>query len=287
MKKMKLTSKAKHSKLKITPKRLMVMMPLLALTVAAFWNTLEVTRYTVVSDKVAKPFTIALITDLHNTNYGKDQHRLISRIAEGEPDIILLSGDIFHHKGSRTKAHELIYEAAKIAPVYFVPGNHETRNPSDRHIIGEVEAFGGVTLWNEIGNEAAELNINGDKIFLVGRNDFYWVYPGSRFKVEYDIPDDAFAIMMCHFPDHHYLYSEQFNLMVSGHAHGGQVRIPWLLPNGLFTPGQGLFPKYTSNAYELSDKFTLVVSRGLSRKSHAAFRVFNRPELVFIDVVNE
>ncbi|MCL2037288.1 MAG: metallophosphoesterase [Oscillospiraceae bacterium] len=259
---------------------------LILIIVAAFFNVAEITEYTIVSDKIDEGFKIALITDLHCTSYGKEQQRLISSIKAGKPDIILLGGDIFHHHGERESGNILIAEAVKIAPVYFVPGNHEEANPEYLQILEEAEANGAIVLNNQI----AEIEINGNPVILAGGNR-------DVFSMWYNAPEDFaerddYKIALNHFPD---MYTSimgfGFDMMLSGHAHGGQVRIPLLFPQGLYTPGQGKFPKYTGGLYEFSGEydnadFKLIVSRGLSKRHSGQFRVFNRPELVFVTVTS-
>jgi hypothetical protein len=256
-----------------------LLIPIIALILSFIFTMLipfEVTEYTLESDKIDRSITIALIADLHCTTYGNEQYRLVQAIKDGQPDLILFAGDIFRSHSDRTPANILIAECAKIAPTYFVAGNHERANPEYRRLIEEVWENGGIVLADEF----LQLDINGNGVILAGAVDA-WTFKHRHYDELSDI--DSYKIMLTHYPMDFEHYTD-FDLMVAGHAHGGQVRIPLIVPNGLFSPDQGIFPKYTGGLYEINNDLSLIVSRGLSKKDAAMFRVFNRPELVFIKI---
>jgi hypothetical protein len=241
---------------------------------------METTHYAVAADKIDQPLTIALIADLHCTKYGKNQHKLVEAVKNGNPDLILFAGDIFHHFGDREPGLTLIRQSAEIAPTYYVAGNHEKRNPEYLQLLDEVRENGGIVLNDEI----AELEINGNHLLLAGVAYSPPVFNHNYAEFVGDF--DGYKILLTHYPED-YVYYPMFDIMLAGHAHGGQVRIPWLVPNGLYSPGQRVFPNYTGGLYkidEIDNNLTLVVSRGLSKKYSAMFRVFNKPELVFVTV---
>ena len=235
---------------------LLIIIPLILVvfSVIALFPVAEITYYRIKTDKISEPLTIALISDLHSTEYGNAHHRLLRSIARGEPDIIVLAGDIYRSYGdaqSRESTTKFIENCAKITTTYFEPGNHETANPDYWQILREVKETGAIVI---------------DTPFI-------------------DIDD--YRILVTHYPmDFQFYIGTDWNvdLMLAGHAHGGQVRIPLLFPQGLYSPDQGRFPKYTGGKYEINDDFTLIVSRGLSKVGPSRFRVFNRPELVFVTV---
>jgi hypothetical protein len=237
-------------------KRYLLIIPLVFAVLAAIAlnPAIQTTYYHIESDKIESPVKIALITDLHGTVYGNHNHRLLKKISEGNPDIIVFAGDIFCCSDDfqrRVPINEFIYNCTKIAPTYFVEGNHETANSDFRQILNEVREAGAQILND-------------------GILDLY-----------------DYRIMVSHYPMHfkyHVGTVSNIDLMLAGHTHGGQVRIPLLYPKGLYSPDQGWFPEYTGGKYEINDDFTMIVSRGLSRVGPGKFRVFNRPELVFITV---
>jgi len=255
-----------------------ISIPLIILIIFAMSNKIEVTRYEKTSDKINEKIRIALIADLHCTNYGENQSGLVELIKAESPDLILLAGDIFHHFGKRTKGHELIAQASKIAPVYYVAGNHEKSNPEYEQILHEVEFHGGIVLDDDV----IETVVNGNAVIIAGGDNSEMM----KAKLKQKFPDsgEKFKLMLNHYPEEYIRYTDDFDMMLAGHLHGGQVRIPFILPNGLWVPNQGFFPKYTGNMYNITDDFTLVVSRGISKRRSGRFRVFNRPELVFVDL---
>ena len=275
----KMNLNAKQTEKKKRRKRFLIWLSVIAFVVLAMYNGIEVTHYQSRSEKVDGKITIALVADLHCTNYGKNQSGLINLIKAGNPDLILLAGDIFHHFGTREKGHELISETAKIAPVYYVAGNHEKANPEYREILREVTSCGGIVLDDEV----TEISMNGNTVLLAGGDDSRVMK--AKLREEFGNRDD-FKIMLNHYPEEYRHYTDDFDMMMAGHLHGGQVRIPFIMPNGLYAPRQGFFPKYTGSMYEITDNFTLVVSRGISKRRSGRFRIFNRPELVFVDIVS-
>jgi hypothetical protein len=274
--------KLKKSK-KINKKRLVsaILIPLVVFCVNLLLNVAEITHYSVESEEIGQSFTIALIADLHCTDYGKNQHRLVRSIKEGNPDLILFAGDIFHHFGGLEQGFTLIAECAEIAPVYYVAGNHEERHKNYLKIIETVRENGATVLENEY----VLLDINGNDVVLLGAKRSNSVGSGLLDEVN---ELDGYKIVLSHYPMGHLLYRDyDFDLMLSGHTHGGQVRIPLLAPKGLYTPCQGVFPRYTGGLYEITENFSLIVSRGLAKNYTAMFRVNNRPELVFVEVRGE
>jgi hypothetical protein len=266
---------------KIGIKWFVILILLVTFLAAGLYRALQVTHYNLSSDKITNSFTIALIADLHCTEFGENNQLLIEKIKAGKPDIIVLAGDIYRSYGceqEREPANHLVEECVKIAPTYFVAGNHEKANWAYLTILEEVSERGATVL----DNEYIELEINQNSVILAGATDPYW--DGYSYLKEIQ-QLDGYKIMLTHYPMSYVMYEKyDFDLMLAGHAHGGQVRIPLLFPNGLYSPGQGYFPKYTGGLYEINDDFTLIVSCGLSLQREAKWRVFNRPELVFVTI---
>ena len=253
-------------------------------------NDIEITKYKISTRKIApkKQIRIVLVSDLHS-NPKDVRGKLISKmVLEQKPDIIALCGDIADAIRPCTGAMQFVEEVCKIAPVYYVTGNHECRFGRYNEII-EAFRLRGVALLN---NEYQKIQVNGADIIIGGVDD---PFVGS-IKPELDWEEEFFKafsslnampeykILLSHRPELVALYKKTpFDLILSGHAHGGQVRIPGIL-NGLYAPSQGLFPRYAGGLYNHGGK-THIVSRGISYKPMP--RILNPPELVTIDIIGE
>ena len=254
----------------------------LVLGASAFWQGLQVTRDCVYSDKVSRIVRFAVVTDLHSTWYGEAQSGLIDAITREDPDAVLLAGDIVDDERPRDAAKAFLQAVTQKYPTYCVLGNHEFRIPAPEEVKDWARDLG-VTVLDGTGET---VTLNDETVRICGVDDpacgtLSWQ---SQFDTVCRMAQDTdtYTILLSHRPERTNEYTNSpFDLVVSGHAHGGQVRIPLLLPGGLIAPGQGLFPAYTSGLHELEGT-TLLVSRGLCRNGIP--RVFNRPELVIIDV---
>lgn len=227
-------------------------------------------------------FKIAHVSDLHNAVFGRKNEKLLSLIRAAEPDIIAITGDLIDSRHTDIdSALAFVEAAAEIAPVYYVTGNHESRLDFDA-IEPRLIAAGARVLRNE----AEYIEHGGERIRLAGIDDPSFIRTGGtaeeRAAAELEQLGDGggtFTVLLAHRPEHVEVYAEYgAGLVLSGHAHGGQVRLPLL--GGLYAPGQGLLPEYDSGLYSLGET-QMVVSRGLGN-SVAPLRVNNRPELVIV-----
>ena len=227
-------------------------------------------------------FKIAHVSDLHNAVFGRKNEKLLSLIRAAEPDIIAITGDLIDSRHTDIdSALAFVEAAAEIAPVYYVTGNHESRLDFDA-IEPRLIAAGARVLRNE----AEDIGRGGERIRLAGIDDPSFIRTGGtaeeRAASELEQPGDGggtFTVLLAHRPELVEVYAEYgAGLVLSGHAHGGQVRLPLL--GGLYAPGQGLLPEYDSGLYSLGET-QMVVSRGLGN-SVAPLRVNNRPELVIV-----
>lgn len=227
-------------------------------------------------------FKIAHVSDLHNAVFGRKNERLLSLIRAAEPDIIAITGDLIDSRHTDIdSALAFVEAAAEIAPVYYVTGNHESRLDFDA-IEPRLIAAGARVLRNE----AEDIEHSGERIRLAGIDDPSFIRTGGtaeeRAAAELEQLGDGggtFTVLLAHRPELVEVYAEYgAGLVLSGHAHGGQVRLPLL--GGLYAPGQGLLPEYDSGLYSLGET-QMVVSRGLGN-SVAPLRVNNRPELVIV-----
>lgn len=265
---------------------------LLALVIWTAWgNTaLELNTYTISSDKLPEAFDgyrIAHVSDLHNAEMGKNNENLLNMLREAEPDIIAITGDIIDSRNTDVEiALEFTKAAMEIAPCYYVTGNHEARvSKYDELKAGMIEQ--GVVVLDD---ERIELELSGETIALLGVNDpsfqTDYLFGDSETVMQSKLQEisdveNEFTILLSHRPELFEVYADNnMDLVLSGHAHGGQFRLPFV--GGLAAPNQGLFPKYDAGLYT-EENTNLVVSRGIGN-SILPFRFNNRPEVILIEL---
>lgn len=255
---------------------------LLVLAVCALDVRLAVRRYSFVSEKIITPVRLAVLTDLHSCRYGEGQGTLLSAVAAEEPDAVLLVGDIVDDKMPEENAWVTLETLAENYPCYYVTGNHEWWTDAER-ICRVIEALG-ITV---LRGDSAELTVGESTIYLCGLDDpDAGCWEEQWDMLQNSVKEETFTVLLSHRPERIGEYETLgADLVVSGHAHGGQWRIPGVL-NGLLAPNQGLFPAYAGGVYGL-DGTTLIVSRGLARESTLVPRIFNRPEVVIVDLSGE
>ena len=254
-----------------------------------FENTvIEVTKYTVVSDRLPSSFDgfrIVQVSDLHSADFGDGCKGLISKIKACKPDIIVVTGDLCASDKNKDIDISVSFmaDAMKIAPVYYVTGNHEVPLKKYMTLMARIDDIG-VTILND---DMLSLFRGDQSIDLIGFSDPRFV--GGTPKVERDAIRDKldrfrptgekYTILLSHRPEMFSIYSEyNIDLVFSGHAHGGQIRLPFI--GGLYAPNQGVFPKFTSGVH-FKNGTSMVVSRGLG-SSIFPFRINNNPELVCV-----
>lgn len=256
----------------------------------AWWNTaLELNTYTISSrglPDVFDGYRIAQVSDLHNAEFGDGNQRLLDMLREAEPDMIAITGDLIDsRKTNIAVALAFAEEAVRIAPCYYVSGNHEAKVPEYRELKAGLEAAGATVL----DDARVEIEISGNSITIIGVNDpsFLADYLTSDAAVmdrklsELSSEDAGFTILLSHRPELFDTYAaHEMDLVLTGHAHGGQFRLP--LIGGLIAPNQGLFPKYDDGLYSEGNT-NMIVSRGLGN-SIIPFRFNNRPEVVLIEL---
>ena len=247
---------------------------LLAVWIAIENKTIETNYYTIQSEEISSAFdsyTIAQISDLHNDTIGKDNIKLINALKDAQPDIIVVTGDLIDSRNTDIKiAVSFMKGAVKIAPCYYINGNHEARITEQYDILKEELTNIGVTILEN------EYTIN-----LIGINDPDFHIEKAEISIDNRIEelnsDESFTILLSHRPEAFEVYvKNDIDLVFTGHAHGGQFRLPFV--GGLFAPHQGAFPKYDSGLYAESGT-NMLVSRGLGN-SIFPFRFNNRPEIV-------
>lgn len=277
-------------------KKIWIAIVILLVTVIwiAWGNTaLELNAYTISSNKLPESFSgyrIVHVSDLHNAEFGENNALLLEMLKEAEPDMIAITGDLVdsYHTDIQVGI-EFAQQAAQIAPTYYVTGNHEARISEYDELEKGLEAAGVVILKNE----SVELEKDGEYITLIGVND-------PSFKTDYlfgdsisvmdanleEISENAgeYTLLLSHRPELFKVYvANDMDLVLSGHAHGGQFRLPFL--GGVIAPNQGFFPEYDAGLY-VEDDTNMIVSRGLGN-SLFPFRVNNRPEVILIELEKE
>lgn len=265
---------------------------LFMLIIWTIWgNTaLELNCYTITSEELPEEFDgyrIAQVSDLHNAEMGKDNEKLLTMLQNAQPDIIVITGDLIDSRDTDLAvALRFAEQATKIAPCYYVTGNHEARIPEYPKLKEGLTELGVFVL------EDARLEIeqSGETIVLLGVDD-------PSFEVDYLSGDahtlmrdklealmnkeDGYTILLSHRPELFEIYADHgVNLVLSGHAHGGQFRLPFA--GGLVAPNQGLFPEYDAGQY-MDHNTCMIVSRGVGN-SIIPIRYNNRPEVVLIEL---
>ena len=270
-----------------------IILLLIFLIIPGFYNAMHVVRYNLHSAKIGGKISIALITDLHSCSYGTGQSTLIDTIDKEKPDLVLLGGDIFDQNLPDDNAVAFLQKVSSRYPCYFVTGNHEYHK--GKHAFSDRMAILDACGITRLSGEMASVEINGTHLSICGLDDPYEWAEGieqtesdllhfhEQLKKVASLPKDdaSYTILLTHRPEMFELYRQyDFDLVLAGHAHGGQWRIPGIL-NGLYAPGQGLFPAYAGGQYEQNGT-TMIVSRGLALESTWVPRFYNRPELVIV-----
>ncbi|MGN0695636.1 MAG: metallophosphoesterase [Oscillospiraceae bacterium] len=230
--------------------------------------------YTVHTDKISESVRVAQVSDLHSCWYGKDMENLINAIDETSPDMVVLTGDIYDDSVNNDNTRTFLKQIGRKYPCYYVTGNHEQWSGSWDSFADEAKSFGIHVLDGE-NTEVFGITLCGS-----GVN-----YSQSIEICAEEASSDEFNVLLAHYPEQidYYRSFWKFDLILSGHAHGGQWRIPGIM-NGLYAPNQGLFPEYAGGRYDFDDS-VMIVSRGLSRTKEVIPRILNNPELVIIDIV--
>lgn len=259
---------------------------LVVLTLIALDEQLILRTYTVVSPKLTAEVRLAVVTDFHSSDNADDVAAMTASCA---PDAVLMVGDMFDDDTQNRPTERtlsLMRQLSALYPCYYVSGNHEAWTGEMDALYQQTEEAGVTVLRMSSG----VLTVRGQRIALCGVPDPYeMVFSGApdteeQIRQAMENVDSAdFTVLLAHRPELLAKYAQfPLDLVVSGHAHGGQVRIPGVL-NGLYAPNQGWFPKLAGGAYT-QDGTTLIVSRGLAVRTRLP-RIFNRPEVVLVRCV--
>lgn len=273
------TKKQKYIKLAITLSIVIVI-----ILFCNFQNKhLETTHYTYAAEQLGadlEGYRIVQISDLHNAKFGKNNQKLVDRIRECEPDMIVLTGDLVDSNHTNVdRAVQFVDEIVKICPVYYVTGNHEywlEKSEYDELMDGLIGA--GVVILDD---QVVEISRGDAKFRLVGLDDKS-LADGTLEALLSD--EKEFTVVLAHEPQYLVRYaSSGVDLVLSGHAHGGQFRLPFV--GGIVAPDQGFLPEYTAGEYYMNGT-EMIVSRGLGN-SVIPVRLFNFPEIVCVELVGK
>lgn len=261
------------------------------LAIVALNEDLLVREYEIETNRVESNVRLAVIADLHQTRYGEpeeEQDAFIQILRDHRPDAVCLVGDLLDGGADEEPAWELMERLNMEFDCYYVTGNHEFWSGRAEEYIARIEDIGIPVLRGEGVIDLARSGMTRIGIFGVddpdGLSEEAWQMQLDECRRQReaakDFPDDIYSILLTHRPERVDAY-EGFDLVLAGHAHGGQVRIPGLM-NGLFAPNQGLFPQYAGGEYVVSGG-RMIVSRGLARNKLP--RIFNRPEVVIVNIL--
>ena len=247
---------------------------------------LKVRKTTLKFDKLPQAFDnykIAQVSDIHCDRVGHSDLSFIKKIKDFNPDIIVITGDVLDsYNNDMDIAYNILSQLAIIAPCYFVSGNHELRLPEEYEQLINIMKKLNITYMN---NSNLLITKNNESINLVGVEDHNFFKNEDNLNhranfiktLEELYSPNHFNILLSHRPEKFPIYADlKYELIFSGHAHGGQWRVPFV--GGIFSPSQGFFPKYTNGNYVLEDS-TIIVSQGLGNSSFP-IRINNRIELV-------
>lgn len=271
---------------------------LTAFLVVLFGNAhISAESYSVALQNLGSSVRVILLSDLHGKSFGRENSRLIAKIQEQSPDAIFLDGDMIDRSADPTDVQELlrlIERLHEIAPVYFAPGNHELEYmQTDASLLTQVAEAGAVVVndsYVDVTIAGQPLRIGGTMghAFYFGRSEEeFSSSPEYRFLKAFE-DTDVPKICLAHMPDT-FIFNGAYSmwnvdLVLSGHTHGGLIRLPFI--GGLYAPMQGWFPEYDLGYFRLGEHMQMVISSGLS--GHGVIpRINNPPEIVVIDLVPE
>jgi len=261
----------------------MVALVLFVIFALCYWGntSIQTSHINITNEKIPLSFndyTIVQVSDLHNTEFGNNQSRLLKAIRKASPNIITVTGDLIDsNHNDISKAMDFINGALKIAPVYYVTGNHEAKSSLYSELKSNMLKAGVEILEDE----GILLENSGESIELIGLNDTTFLTGANLANL---VNNDKYTILLSHRPElFDYYVFNNVDLVLCGHAHGGQIRLPFI--GGLYAPKQGFFPEYYEGVYE-KNQTSMVVSRGLGN-SIIPLRINNRPELVVITLKSD
>jgi len=268
--------------------KLLIIIAVLTLLIAfCFYQNkhLTVTYYTYANEKLGSDFEgyrIVQISDLHNAVFGRNNERLLHKMEALNPDMIVITGDVVDSNHTNIDiAVSFVQEAVKLCPVYYVTGNHEYWLESETlsDMLSRFTDAGAQIL----SNRAVYIGEGNSEFALIGLEDVN-LSDDTLEGIVRDLDDKKFRLLLAHEPQYLENYSRaKVDLALTGHAHGGQFRLP--LVGGVVAPDQGFWPEYTEGEHMAGDT-TMIVSRGLGN-SIIPLRLFNYPEIVCVNIASQ
>ena len=244
--------------------------------------TLRTTEYYIENYKINKEIRIVQISDLHEKNFGKDNKKLIEEICEASPDLIVFTGDIIERTSKDDPTEyltNLLQKLRDVAPVYFCLGNHEESSPYFQ-VFKDTVSRNGATLLDD---SYTDISIKGQNI-RIGALSYYrsWYVDHHRFLKDFSDTEN-FTLLLCHYPEYYVWGVKRYSidLMLSGHTHGGMIRLPFM--GGLYAPEQGWFPECDKGLFD-DENATIIISAGLGSSPSYMPRFFNPPEIVSVTI---
>lgn len=280
--------------IKIVIAVLVVAIVFTAVSAVVCFFAVTVTNYTVSLEGVKKSVRAVLITDLHSRNFGKNNSRLLEKIKAQEPDVIFADGDFISRGASEKDVEQflkLLLELQKIAPVYYAPGNHEQSFEDFDGLCEKIEDLGIPVLndsFSDVTIAGQDLRIGGTlgHGFRFGRTEEEFEASAEYVFLSEFQNTDLPTVCLAHMPDT-FIFNGAYNLwdvdlVLSGHTHGGLVRLPFI--GGVIAPMQGLFPDYDKGYFKLGENIQMIISAGLAGYGILP-RINNLPEICVIDII--
>ena len=273
---------------------IIILMLLFILVVWTIWGnvTAGVTRYTVTSNRLPHSFDgykIAVVSDLHNAQFGNNNSQLVEKIKKEYPDIIAITGDLVDSNRTDIEiAIQLVSQLTEIAPCYYVTGNHEAWIKEQYMELEKGLIAEDVVILHD---NVIQLTKDSEAIQIAGLDDpdftdsdIYIQESMLQTRISNMSLSNEYCILLSHRPETFEAYvSEEVDLVLSGHAHGGQFRVPFI--GGIIAPNQGLFPEFDAGKY-IKNNTIMIVSRGIGN-SIIPIRFNNRPEIVIVELICE
>lgn len=254
------------------------------ISIGVSYYALSVTRYSISSDKTNEAINIVMVSDLHDSEFGDNNCKLIEKVKEQNPDLILVVGDMLSYYTEDYSYLETLFSAfSEMAPTYCSLGNHEVAHEEYDDIIDLLEK----TSNGLLEYEYEDINIKGTNLRIGGLSLYYYNHPKHNTFVEDFANTDRFRILLHHQPEY-YLWgikNYDIELCLSGHTHGGQVILPFA--GGVYAPEQGWWPEYDYGLFTEENSNSLIITRGLGSSAQVAPRFNNPPEIVTITLMAE
>lgn len=257
---------------------------------------IKVSQYDVPLEGITNPVRLVVVADIHGKVYGEDNEQLYEKVEAQQPDVIVLLGDLFpsdFSEADKGYVIDLTQRMQDIAQVYFAMGNHEisyTAKYGDEW-INEIKATGALVF----DESWADLELCGNTVRIGGSMGHGYLFGRSHdefeasadYKFLTDMQDSPYpAILLAHWPDTVALSDGpqrwKIDLVLSGHTHGGVIRIPGI--GGLYVPLQGWWPRFDYGEYQLNDEMKMIITSGLSGHDKIP-RIFNLPEIAVITLL--